>query len=312
LSGREEALHKLEQQVDALANLLSLERSTNTELRQGTTRLEAQLQGAQTDRQRLNAQVSDLTAKAGEAATLRKKSEELAASLAAEEQQAAAAQHTSTTEKSISSAALAKVDLLNQQIAALRDQLSALAMALDISQAKVKSQQSQISDLGNKLNVALANKVEELAHYRSEFFGRLRDILGKRSDIRVVGDRFVFQSEVLFKPGSADLTDNAKKELAPVMAALKQIAGEIPPDINWVLQVSGHTDHNPIDTPQFPSNWELSTARAMSVVRYAISNGIPANRLAAAGFADTQPIDPDSGPDAYAKNRRIELKLTEG
>jgi chemotaxis protein MotB len=312
LSGREQALHKLEQQVDALANLLSLERNTNADLRQGAAQLKAQLQSARSDRQRLNAQVTDLTAKADEAATLRNKSEQLAASLAAERQQAAAAQQTSATEKSISSAALAKVDLLNQQIAALREQLSALSMALDISQAKVKSQQTQIADLGSKLNVALANKVEELAHYRSEFFGRLRDILGSRPDIRVVGDRFVFQSEVLFKPGSADLTDDAKKELAPVMAALKQIAAEIPPDINWVLQVSGHTDHNPIDTPQFPSNWELSTARAMSVVRYAISNGIPANRLAAAGFADTQPIDPGTSPDAYAKNRRIELKLTEG
>lgn len=116
---------------------------------------------------------------------------------------------------------------------------------------------------------------------------------------------------MLFKPGSADLTDDAKKELDPVITALKQIAAEIPPDINWTLQVSGHTDHNPIDTPQFPSNWELSTARAMSVVRYAISKGIPEDRLAAAGFADTQPIDPGITPDAYAKNRRIELKLTE-
>jgi chemotaxis protein MotB len=332
LSGREEALHKLQQQVDALANLLSLERSANTDLRQASARLDAQLKSAQAARDRLNAQVTDLTAKANEAAKLRDRSEELEASLAAEQQQAAITQKTIAdrdgrlqrltgeadqsrqalgAEKSISSEALAQVNLLNQQIAALRQQLAAIAAALDVSQTKVKSQSTQIADLGHKLNIALANKVEDLARYRSEFFGRLRDILGNRPDIRVVGDRFVFQSEVLFTPGSADLTDGAKKELDPVISALKQITAEIPPDINWVLQVSGHTDHNPINTPLFPSNWELSTARALSVVRYAISKGIPADRLAAAGFADTQPIDPGTSPDAYGRNRRIELKLTE-
>lgn len=318
LSGREEALHKLQQQVDALANLLSLERGANDKLRQESGRLSAQLQGAQADlkqaradRDKLNAQITELTAEANAAAKLRERSQELEASLAAEQQQAAINQKTIASEKSISAEALAKVDLLNQQIAALRQQLSAIAAALDISQAKAKSQQAQIADLGQKLNIALANKVEELAHYRSEFFGRLRDILGNRPDIRIVGDRFVFQSEVLFAPGSAELTDAAKKELDPVVAALKQITAEIPSDINWIILVSGHTDHNPIATPLFPSNWELSTARALSVVRYAIGNGIPGERLAAAGFADTQPIDPGAGPDAYRRNRRIELKLTE-
>jgi chemotaxis protein MotB len=264
------------------------------------------------ERGRLNAQIVELTAQAKDAAKLRDRSEELEASLGAEQQQTAFAQKALSTEKTISSEALAKVDLLNQQIAALRQQLAAIAAALDVSEGKVKSQQSQIADLGRRLNLALASKVAELARYRSEFFGRLHDILGNRPDIRVVGDRFVFQSEVLFAPGSADLTDAAKKELDPVMAALKQITAEIPTDINWVLQVSGHTDHNPIKTQQFPSNWELSTARAMSVVRYAIARGIPADRLAAAGFADTQPIDPGTTSDAYKRNRRIELKLTEG
>jgi len=332
LSGREEALHKLQKQVDALANLLSLERTANNDLQQGAARLDAQLKSSQAERDRLHVQVTDLAAKANEAAKLRDRADELEASLAAEQQQATITQKAMAerdtrlqqmtgaadqskqalaAEKSISSEALAQVDLLNQQIAALRQQLSAIAAALDISQSKVKSQQTQIADLGQKLNIALANKVEELARYRSEFFGRLRDILGNRSDIRVVGDRFVFQSEVLFTPGSADLTADAKKELDPVIIALKQITAEIPPDINWVLQVSGHTDHNPIDTPLFPSNWELSTARALSVVRYAISKGIPAGRLAAAGFADTQPIDPGTTPEAFSRNRRIELKLTE-
>ncbi len=294
LSGRDQALHKLQRQVDELADLLSLEKTANSTLRQGTTRLTAQLTTAKAERGRLNAQLAALGAKASRASA---QAEQSTGQLAAQ--------------KEISSNALAEVDQLNEQIAALRQQLSAIAAALDLSQAKVKTQQVQIADLGQKLNVALASKVEELARYRSEFFGRLSEILGKRPDIRVVGDRFVFQSEVLFAPGSADLTDAAKQELKPVIAALKQIAGEIPPDINWVLQVSGYTDKRPIDTTQFPSNWELSTARALSVVRYAISQGIPADRLSGAGFADTDPIDPGDTPAAYARNRRIELKLTE-
>jgi chemotaxis protein MotB len=329
LSGREEALHKLQHEVDALANLLSLEKTTNADLRREDTRLEAQLKTTTAARDRLSAQVVDLGAEAGAA---NRRAQQLQASLATAQQQEAAeksavaeregklqqlsgeaesGKKALAAEKSVSSEALAQVDLLNQQIAALRQQLSAIAAALDISQNKVKSQEVQLADLGQKLNVALASKVEELARYRSEFFGSLRQIIGDRPDIRIVGDRFVFQSEVLFAPGSADLTDAAKQELDPVIAALKEIAAKIPPDINWILLVSGHTDHNPISTPQFASNWELSTARALSVVRYAISKGIPADRLAAAGFADTQPIDPATSPAAYAKNRRIELKLTE-
>ncbi len=256
--------------------------------------LTAQLQGAETARDRLNAQIVGLTAKASQAA---KRADQTTAQL--------------TAQKQLSANALTEVDQLNEQIAALRQQLASIAAALDISQTKVKTQQGQISDLGQKLNVALASKVEELARYRSEFFGKLREILGKRPDIHIVGDRFVFQSEVLFAPGSADLTAAAKKDLDPVISTLKQIAAEIPTDINWVLEVSGYTDKRPINTPQFPSNWELSTARALSVVRYAIRQGIPADRLVGAGFADTQPIDPGDTPAAYARNRRIELKLTQ-
>ena len=294
LSGRDEALHKLQQQIDQLADLLSLEKRTNADLNQGAAQLTAQLKTARAERDRLTAQVTELTTKANEASA---RADQATGQIA--------------TEKQLSTGALAQVERLNAQIAALRQQLSAIAAALDISETKVKTQQEQISDLGKKLNIALASKVEELARYRSEFFGRLREILGNRPDIRIAGDRFVFQSEVLFAPGSADLTDAAKKELDPIIIALKQIAAEIPPDINWILLVNGHTDHRPINTPQFRSNWELSTARALSVVRFAISRGIPADRLAAAGFADTQPIDSGNTSDAYKRNRRIELKLTE-
>lgn len=214
-------------------------------------------------------------------------------------------------EQASSAAAQAQVADLTAQVAALREQLARIAAALDASEAKVKLQQGQIVELGKRLNLALVNKVEELSQYRSEFFGKVRQIIANRPDIRIVGDRFVFQSEVLFAPGKADLTDPAKQQLGPIFGALKDIAAKIPPDIDWVLRVDGHTDHRKINTPEFPSNWELSTERAISVVRYAISQGIPANHLAAAGFADNQPLDPADTPEAYRRNRRIELKLTD-
>jgi chemotaxis protein MotB len=203
------------------------------------------------------------------------------------------------------------IDQLNQQILALRDQLAQISAALDASEAKSKADQIQIADLGNRLNQALATKVEELAKYRSEFFGQLRQILANRSDIRIVGDRFVFQSDVLFDVGSADLTPAAKTQIASVAQALKQISAQIPPDIDWVLRIDGHTDKRPINTPLFPSNWELSSARAQSVVKFLIDQGIPPNRLVAAGFGEYSPIDPGSNDASFAKNRRIELKLTE-
>ncbi len=325
LSGREQALHQLQRQVDELAQLLALEKSTNKDLQAGMAELSVKLKSAESERSRLTAQVADLSARASEAAALRERAADLDAQLAAEQKKTAAAQEEMqrtaarsgqteqalAAEKHISSSALAQVQELTAEIAALRDQLTRIAAALDLSETKVKAQQGQIVDLGKKLNMALVNKVEELARYRSEFFGRLRDILAGRPGIRIVGDRFVFQSEVLFAPGSADLSSDAKKALDPVIAALQQISAKIPPDIDWILRVDGHTDHRPIKTALFPSNWELSTARALSVVRYAIAQGISPGHLAATGFADLQPIDPGDNPEAFRHNRRIELRLTE-
>ncbi len=376
LSGRDQALLQLQQQVNELGNLLALERRATEDLRVGAADLSAQLASSLAERDRLTGQLrdadaivsadrekielqlreieslrrdldalksvrADLEGKVAalaqqqtqqDLAALRDRTKELEARLAAEQERTLLAQKEISArdtrlrelanradraeqgiaaEKEISRNALARVDQLNAQIATLREQLSRIAAALNVSEAKVKEQQGQIVELGKRLNLALVNKVEELARYRSEFFGRLREILGERSDIRVVGDRFVFQSEVLFAPGSADLTDGAKKELAPVIVALKEFSAKIPPDINWILRIDGHTDRRPISNPQFPSNWELSTARALSVVRFAIDEGIPATRLAAAGFADKQPIDQRAAEDAYRRNRRIELKLTE-
>src|SRR5262245_17246652 len=372
LSGRDQALLQLQQQVNELGNLLALERRVTEDLRVGAADLSTQLASSLAERDRLTGQLRDadavvsadkekielqlreieslrrdldalrsvraeLEAKVAslgqqDLAALRDRTKEVETRLAAERERTALAQkeidardirlreaasrsdraeQSLAAEKQISRNALARVDQLNAQLAALREQLSHIAAALDVSEAKVKEQQGQIVELGKRLNLALVNKVEELARYRSEFFGRLRDILGDRPDIRIVGDRFVFQSEVLFAPGSAELGDAAKKQLAPVIAALKEISAKIPPDISWILRVDGHTDRRPISNAQFASNWELSTARAISVVRFAIDEGVPATRLAAAGFADKQPLDPRNSEDAYRRNRRIELKLTE-
>ncbi len=376
LSGRDQALQQLQQQVDELANLLAIERGANDQLRSGTTELSTQLKSVLAERDQLTGKLRDadaivsadkekielqlreleslrrdlaalksvraeLEAKVASlaqqqaqegAAALRDRAKELEARLASEQEKTSLAQkqieardvrvrelgsraegaeQALSGEKEVSRKAVARVDELNAQITTLREQLSRIAAALDVSEAKVKEQQGQIVELGKRLNLALVNKVEELARYRSEFFGRLREILGDRPDIRIVGDRFIFQSEVLFAPGSAELGDYAKKELAPVITALKELSAKIPPEINWILRVDGHTDRRPISNSQFPSNWELSTARAISVVRFAIEEGVPAARLAAAGFADKQPLDPRNAEDAYRRNRRIELKLTE-
>ncbi|MFQ5937006.1 MAG: peptidoglycan -binding protein, partial [Acidiferrobacterales bacterium] len=214
-------------------------------------------------------------------------------------------------EQQLSVRAQSRVDLLTQQIAALRDQLSRLTAALDVAEAKVKDQKVEIAELGRRLNLALARKVEELNRYRSEFFGRLREVLGEHPSIRIVGDRFVFQSELLFPSASATLVPEGRRQLGELAKTLKIVTREIPTDIDWILRVDGHTDRRPIRTQRFPSNWELSTARALSVVEYLNSQGIPARRLAATGFGEFHPLDNASTPQAYARNRRIEIKLTQ-
>jgi chemotaxis protein MotB len=213
-------------------------------------------------------------------------------------------------QKDISAKALAQVDTLNQQIAALRQQLTALSSALDISEKKGQASEQRITDLGQRLNVALAQHVQELSSYRSDFFGKLRQILGNRPDMRIVGDRFVLQSEIFFDTGRADLKPEGSTELDKVAAAVVALESQIPPDIPWVLRVDGHTDVRPI-TGQYRSNWDLSAARAIAVVKYLIAKGVQPNRLVAAGFGEFQPIDTGTTEDAYRRNRRIELKLTE-
>jgi chemotaxis protein MotB len=287
LSGRDEALARLNRQIADLSDLLSLERKANNDLRSGATQLSASLQAANKAR-------DDLQQKLRAAESAR---DSLTGELDAKSKLSAEAQ--------------SQVDLLNQQIAALRQQLSAIAAALDISESKQRENEKVIADLGSRLNVTLATKVEELNRYRSEFFGRLRQVLGDRPDVRVVGDRFVFQSEVLFASGSAALEPAGQDQLATFAKTFLDLSAKIPQDVPWILRVDGHTDARPIQTPQFPSNWELSTARALAVAKFLISQGLPPQHVAAAGFGEFQPLDPSGGVEADRRNRRIELRLTD-
>lgn len=352
LVGRDKSLESLHHQVSELAELLDLERKSNTGLRRDLAELSSELQSSLSQRDEMQSQVTrlaeqaaaskralddqriEMTAKLEEATksvkadketieiqlnklaaleqdiialeALKKKFEEelREAKTTAESSRSALA-----TERELSTTAQAQVALLNQQLSELRTQLAQLSAALEASEVKDKEQKATITELGKRLNTALASKVQELSRYRSEFFGRLRVVLGNRPDIRVVGDRFVFQSEILFASGSAELGKEGRESMSRLASTLKDISEKIPDEINWVLRIDGHTDDVPIATPRFPSNWELSTARAISVVKFLISQGIPPSRLAAAGFGEFQPMEAQTGEAARQRNRRIEMKL---
>jgi chemotaxis protein MotB len=206
--------------------------------------------------------------------------------------------------------ALEEVEILTANLVATRDALGRLETLLAEREDVIAAQDLRLEDLDVRLTAALAAQVDELLQFRSEFFGRLRQALGQREDVRIEGDRFVFQSEVLFAPGEATLGATARDQLASLARTLRVIAADIPSDLPWILQIDGHTDRTPIATGRFPSNWELSAARAISVAQFLTSQGIPPERLAAAGFAEFQPLDPGEGEEAFRRNRRIELKLT--
>lgn len=290
VTGKDTALQRLNAQIAQLTSLLSLEKAGSLDLEQQIAQLRAGLASAEGERDKMRDQAA---AASGAAAAQGQLSGELDA------------------QKQLSVRALAQVEALNQQIAALRRQLSALEQALEVSEGRDKESQSKLAELGQRLNVALAQRVQELSRYRSDFFGRLRTILGNRPDVRVVGDRFVFQSEVFFDASQAILKPEGMAQLDTVGAALLELEKQIPSDIAWVMRVDGHTDVRPISTPQFRSNWELSAARAISVVQYLISKGVSPQRLVAAGFGEFQPLDNTANEAAYSRNRRIELKLTE-
>ena len=390
LSGRDEALGRLQREINDLANLLALERAANADLRIDVSQLSSELQSSLTERESLNNQLAALTranedfeariaaaeaksaqvakdledayktidadketieAQLAQLAILQKLRDEMAAKLRASEDETARVskeledaykvidadkekirtqlqdlaileslrddlmsrlektEDERNEQKKLTDEAQQQLILLNRQIAALRQQLSRLAVTLEATEAEIEEKDVRIADLGRRLNVALASKVQELARYRSEFFGRLREVLGQRQDIRIVGDRFIFQSEVLFASGSAELGEAGKRQMAQLATTLKDISSKIPKDVPWILRVDGHTDRAPIKTALFPSNWELSAARAISVVQFLIDQGINPDNLAATGFGEFQPLDAGQSDEAFRRNRRIELKL---
>jgi len=350
LTGRDEALERLQVQVSNLADLLSLERQANEELRASTAKLSDELQASISISDGLKKQVKNLKLQAKTAEELAANlKNELALSLSniganeeiiesqltqinalrndveslkalREELEEKVTQLLSKvsnkdeqliTEKKLSQTARAQIALLNKQVTALRKQILQIANILQASEKIAKKRRVKIVNLGKRLNAALASKVQELARYRSEFFGRLREVLGSQPGIRIVGDRFVFQSEVLFSKGSDQLENEGQKQIQQLAGTLKAITVKIPKNIDWILRVDGHTDQIPIRTTRFPSNWELSTARAISVVKFLVQRGISPTNLAATGFGEFQPIDPRDTEEAYIRNRRIELKLTQ-
>ena len=294
VTGKDTALTRLTAQIAQLTELLSMEKTGKLSVEEQLAQLRASLAGAETERDRYRGLYEGVGSGAADA---QGKVAELSGQL--------------DNERRMIARTLAQVEVLNQQIAALRRQLAALEEALDTSEKKDKDAQARIADLGQQLNLALAQRVQELSRYRSDFFGRLRAILGNRPDIRIVGDRFVFQSEVFFDTGQAVLKPEGRAELDKLAAALLELDRRIPGEIAWVLRVDGHTDVRAINSPQFKNNWELSAARAISVVQYLVGRGVSPQRLVAAGFGEFQPIDVEKTEEAHSRNRRIELKLTE-
>jgi chemotaxis protein MotB len=292
VTGKDTALSRLSARIAQLTEMLSLEQTGKISLEEQIAQLRASLAASEGDRDRYKTLYDE---QSGGNAAAQGRVSELSGRLDAEKQ--------------VSMRALAQVEILNQQIAALRRQLSALEQALDVSEKKDKETQARLNEMGQRLNLALAQRVQELSRYRSDFFGRLRNILGNRPDIRIVGDRFVLQSEVFFDTGQSVLKPEGRSELDKIATVLLDLTRQIPDDIGWVLRVDGHTDVRPIGGGR--TNWDLSAARAIAVVQYLIGKGMPPQRLVAAGFGEFQPIDPGVTEDAYSRNRRIELKLTE-
>jgi len=332
LSGQDASLSALRQELAQLGELLSLEREAGSVLSADLARTSAQLAIAEEQNNSLTAQLEQLTRQlASESADKRRLQTDLDAEKAAladfqarslartkafEEQLSQTSQRLAAQTQSLSQqtqradTASAEVARLTMAMESLRSELSRLRALLAEREKQAEEDKIAIANLGKALNSALANKVQELRRFRSEFFGRLRDVLEGRSDVKIVGDRFVFQSEVLFAPGQASIGEEGQKQLAQIAAALTEIIREIPEDIPWILQIDGHTDDVPV-SGVYADNWDLSTERALSVVRFMIREGVPASRLSASGYGEFQPIATGNSVEDRQKNRRIELKLTQ-
>lgn len=328
VSGRDRAIAQLNAELAALAQTLSLTQSARESAEVKVGELSASLTASEREREALGNELlavrDEFHAAQNEAKAQREEAARLATDIAAlqrlkAELEAEAARLASALDSSerglkeqqeMSAAAIAQVELLNRQLAAVREQLEQLNAALDAAKLAAKDKDLKIEELGRELNLALATRVQELSRYRSEFFGQLQAVLGERKDVQIVGDRFVFSSEVLFASASDEVSADGMIQLTRLAETLKTLATEMPQDLPWVLQVDGHTDRRPIATARFPSNWELSTARALAIVKFLRSQGIPPERLAATGYGEFHPLDARATEEAYARNRRIELKLT--
>lgn len=328
VSGRDRALARLNAELEALAQTLSLERDTRSRAESRIAELSATLADEQQTSTHLRQSLDDTrdqltrtedelrqsTAEANrlmaDIAALERLKKTLESEIAQRASELDDTRRTLQAQEETSERALAQIELLNRQLAAIRTQLEALNEALGNAQKDIAEKELRIEELGRELNLALAQQVRELNRYRSEFFGRLRAVLGERQDVQIVGDRFVFSSEVLFPSASDEVSEEGLRQLVRLAETLKTVARDIPGDLPWVLQVDGHTDRRPISTARFPSNWELSTARALAIVKFLRDQGVPAQRLAATGYGEYHPLDSGDSAEAHARNRRIELKLT--
>jgi chemotaxis protein MotB len=346
LTNKDSAIDRLNKTLGDLANQLAIEKTSSQNLSKELEQMMLQLNALRSERDKLgvdlaaqkrradeatierDALTERLTSMLAENAELAKEAEtraadmkaeierqrleltRLAAALAAANNEKGKLFSDLTEQEKLTAEQKAAVVRMTAEMAALKQELARLAGLLEAADLKAKEQNAQIVELGRQLNRALADEVARLAQYRSDFFGKLRQALAGQKDIQIVGDRFVFQSEVLFPSSSADLQPAGMEQLANVGRRLVEIARTIPPDIAWVIQVDGHTDNRPIRTDIFPSNWELSTARAIAVVKFLHSQGIANERLVAAGYGEFQPLGPNNTPQERERNRRIELKLT--
>jgi len=313
-----EALGRAERTGGDAARLQRDLRGSQTELAAAQAALEALRREAQTldrqvlvERETVTQRLSEMARLSEQIRALSALRDELERRAAQEQRGRERAEAESGERARLAESAAAQVALLTRQTEALRAELARLSRALDLAEAEGRDRNAQIALLGQRLNAALAARVEELQRYRSDFFGRLRDVLGERPEVRIVGDRFVFQGEVLFAPGSAELSEAGLRQLRDIAGVLAEVTPLIPADVAWVLRVDGHADRTPIRSARFASNWELAAARAIAVAQILIAEGLPANRVAATSFGDAQPIDPGDSPQALARNRRIELRLTD-
>ena len=336
VSGQDATLGEMRQQLASLSELLNIERRASADLAADLAQLQIQLETSETDRSALNAQLALVQATLGtrtsELNTLSAKQAETEAALAAardalderlralqmvEGQLALTEARNRTQQQTIrdleaeTTASKAEVAQMTLVLAGLRQRIEELTALLAERDRQAEADKVAIANLGKSLNNALASRVQELQQFRSEFFGRLRDVLKGRDDVQIVGDRFVFQSEVLFAPGQADIGPTGQSQLAQLAVALADIAAKIPDDINWVLQVDGHTDNLPVRAGRYTDNWDLSTERALSVVRFLVLQGVPAKRLAATGYGEFQPLTNGDSVADRRLNRRIELKITQ-